>query len=206
MKLLPIPGAPGYRIDCESQVAYRFCGFLKKINDRTKYKKVNLVIDGQNFVTTIYRMIYCAQHNIDITKIPKGMYIAMRNGIVTAMSRKEIQDKRYITIKTRRKNFEQWQRNTYLINQYYNGDTQPLLNELQSIEKAVKFWFVNTYGLSDERAEIVSAYGVNKYLDRLADGFPSPYIMGCVIRYGRGENARISKQRTFVDDMKAIEV
>lgn len=66
MTLLPIPGAPGYRIDCENQVAYQFKGFLKKINARTKYKTVSLYIGGQTFVTTIYRMMWCAQHGADI--------------------------------------------------------------------------------------------------------------------------------------------
>lgn len=205
MKLQPIPGAPGYRIDCENQIAYRLNGFLKKINDRTKYKVVSLRIDGETHVTTIYRMMYCAQHGIDITKIPKDVCIAMRNGLVTAVSRNEIQKKRFITIRTRQKNMEQWKRNTDLISQFYDGNTKPLLDELQDIEKAVKFWFISTYGLSIERAEIVAAYGVNKFLDRLADGFPSPYIMGCVIRYGRGENARLSKQRKYIDNMEIIE-
>lgn len=207
MKLLPIPGAPGYRVDCENQVAYKFTGRdLRKLSDRTAYKVVSVVVDGQAVVTTVYRLMYCAQHGIDLTKIPKGVCIAMRNGIATVVTRQEVQAKRFITIRTRQKNMEQWKRNTDLISQYYDGNTEPLLKELQGIEKAVKYWFIYTYGLSEERAEIVSAYGVNKFMDRLADGFPSPYIMGCVIRYGRGENKRISRQRTYIDDMKVIEL
>ena len=206
MKLLPIPGAPGYRIDCENQVAYRLQGWLRKINDRTKYKVIHIMIDGQPYTTTIYRMMYCAQLGIDITKIPKGTCISMRGGVVTAVTRQEIQNKRYITIKTRRANLEKWKRNTELISKYYEGNTQPLLTELQDIEKHVKHWFINTYGMCEERAEIVSAYGVNKFMDRLAEGIPSPYIMGSVIRYGRGENARLSKQREYVDNMKVIEL
>ena len=207
MKLLPIPGVPGYRVDCENQVAYKFTGRdLRKLSCRTAYKVVSVMVDGQAVVTTVYRLMYCAQHGIDLTKIPKGICIAMRNGIATVVTRQEVQAKRFITIRTRQKNMEQWKRNTDLISQYYDGNTEPLLKELQDIEKKVKYWFISTYGLSEERAEIVSAYGVNKFMDRLADGFPSPYIMGCVIRYGSGENARISKQRTYIDDMKVIEL
>lgn len=206
MKLLPIPGAPGYRIDCENQIAYQLKGYLKKINDRTKYKVVHLVIDGLSYSTTIFRMMYCAQHDIDITKLPKGTCIAMRGGVATAVSRQEIQNKRYITIKTRRANLEKWKRNTELINQYYDGNTLPLLSELHDIEKHVTHWFINVYGMCEERAEIISAYGVNKYMDRLAEGFPSPYIMGSVIKYARGENKRIGKQRKFNDNMQVIEL
>ena len=205
MKLLPIPGAPGYRVDCENQVAYRLKGYLWRINDRTKYKKVTLRIDGQPFVTTVYRMMYCAQNGIDITKLPKGTCIALRNGIVTAMTRKECGDKKFITIRQRQKSLEQWKRNTALIDSYYNGDTEPLLKELQQIEKAVTRWFTYTYGLSEQRAEIVAAYGVNRYMDRLADGFPSPYIMGSVIRHGRAENKRLAQQRECIDIGEVIE-
>lgn len=108
MKLLPIPGAPGYRVDCENQVAYRYNGFLKKVNDRTKYKTVNIMVDGGQFVTTVFRMMYCAQHGIDIRKIPKGTCIAMYNGIVTAVSRTDMSAKRLATVKARRKNMDQW--------------------------------------------------------------------------------------------------
>lgn len=206
MKLLPIPGAPGYRVDCENQIAYRFNGYLKKINGRTKYGVVNIQVDGQKYVTTVFRMMYCAQHGIDITKIPKGVNISMRNGIVEVLSRDDINRKRFTTIRTRQKQMEQWKRNTELINRYYDGNTKPMLDELQKVEKSVKYWFIDTYGLCEERAEIVAAYGVNRYLDRLAKGFPSPYIMGSVIRYGRGENARLARQNDFIDNMQVIEV
>lgn len=206
MKLLPIPGAPGYRVDCENQVAYRYNGFLKKVNDRTKYKTVNIMVDGGQFVTTVFRMMYCAQHGIDIRKIPKGVCIAMHNGIVMAVSRTDMSAKRLATVKARRKNMDQWRKNTRLIEQYYDGNTEPMLAELQHIEVAVRRWFVQAYGLCQERADIVAAHGVNKYLDRLAEGFPSPYIMGCVIRYARGENSRIAKQDAFLDNKEIIEI
>ena len=201
MTLLPIPGAPGYRIDCENQVAYQFKGFLKKINARTKYKTVSLYIGGQTFVTTIYRMMWCAQHGADITRLPKGVNISMRNNVVTAISKSEVQNKRRMT---RQANKERWQRSADLISKYYNGDVQPLLDELQSVEQSAKRWFMSTYGLSEDRAEICAAYGVNRYLDMLKEGFPSTYIMNSVIHYGRSENNRIRKESALVDDMQAI--
>ena len=206
MRLLPIPGAPGYRIDCENQVAYRLCGYLKPLKDRTIYKKVGIMIDGHKVMTTIYRLMYCAQHNIDIMKIPSGTCIAMRNGLAQVVDRTEANNKKFITDKTKRLNVEKWKRNIEKIGKYYDGDTQPLLDELHDIELKVKWWFINTYGLSEERAEIVSAYGVNKFLDRLADGSPSPYIFGSVLKYGRGENARIARQRRYIDNMNVIEI
>ncbi len=50
MKLLPVPGAPGYRVDCENQQAYSMKrGILRPINFRTKYKKAVLTIDRQSY-------------------------------------------------------------------------------------------------------------------------------------------------------------
>jgi hypothetical protein len=207
MKLLPIPGLPGYRIDCENQVAYEMkYGVLKPLKERTKYKVVNVSSSGYSTATTIYRMMYCAQHGIDITKIPPGTYIGMRHGVVLVTNRDEMNQNRHTPKKTRERNLEQWRRNTDLINRYYAGDTEPLLDELKDIEQRVKHHFVWTYGLCEERAEIVAAYGVNRYLDKLTEGFPSPCIIGSVIRYARGENSRLAKQRHYDDNMKPIEL
>ena len=207
MKLMPIPGLPGYRVDCENQEAYQLkYGILKQVKQRTKYKIVNVSSGDFQTSTTIYRMMYCAQRGIDITKIPPGTYIGMRHGVAMVISSEEAQHNRYTTHRCRDRNLEKWKRNTDLISKFYAGDKEPLLEELKDIEKRVKNHFIWTYGLCEERAEIVAAYGVNRYLDRLADGFPSPYIIGSVIRYARGENARIRKQKTYNDDMKVIEI
>ena len=207
MKLLPIPGAPGYRVDCENQVAYVIRrGYLKPLKTRTKYKVINVNINGYNTGQTIYRLMYCAQNNIDITKLPKGTCIAFRHGVAMVTSREEINHNRFTSKKTQKKNLEKWKRNTDLINKWYDGNTAPLLEELEKIEKYVRFWFHDTYGLSWERSEICAAYGVNKFLDKLADGFPSTCIVGSVIKFARGENNRIKKQMRFNDDMKVIEI
>ena len=207
MKLLPIPGLPGYRIDCENQVAYQLkYGVLKEVKQRTKYKVVNIYSNGLSTATTIYRMMYCAQNGIDITKIPPGTYIGMRHGVVLVTNREEMNQNRFTPKKTRERNLEQWRRNTDLINRYYAGDTEPLLEELKDIEKRVKHHFVWTYGLCEERAEIVAAYGVNRYMDKLSEGFPSPCIIGSVIKYARGENGRLAKQRKYEDNMNPIEL
>lgn len=204
MKLLPIPGASGYRVDCENQNVYRFCGYLKLIKPRTKYKILTINTAGKTVSTTVYRMMYCAKNKIDITKIPSDVCVCMSNGSLSVRTRSETARDRNTSSKSRHGNIEQWRHNTELINKYYNGDTEPLLNDLQNIEKLVCNWFVNTYGLCRERAEIVSAYGVGCYLDRLADGFPSPFIFGSVLRYARGENMRIRKAKEFKDNMQVI--
>ena len=206
MKLLPIPGAPGYRVDCENQEVYNIKKSIKRLKARTVYKSLNLRIDGHIIPTTVFRLMYCAQNGIDVTKIPPHTCIGLYNGIATVVSRTELQRKRYITIKERNKNLEKWQRNYDVIIKYYKGDTLPLLNALKKIEMKVKWWYIERYGLSKERAEIVAAYGVNKYLDRLEDGHPSPYIFSSVLKYARTENKRMSYQYHYNDDMKVIEL
>ena len=207
MKLLPIPGLPGYRIDIENQVAYNVKGgYIKPIKARTKYKCINVNVDGFTMGQTVYRLMYCAQNNVDITKLPKDTCIAMRNGVAMVTSREEMNHERFTSKKTQKTNFEKWKRNTDLLTKYYQGDTGPLLEELKSIEKYVAWFFHDTYGLCKERAEIVAAYGVNRYLDKVSDGFPSPYIVGSVIRFARGENNRIRKAKTYIDNMKPIEL
>ena len=207
MKLLPIPGLPGYQIDIENQVAYNVKGgYVKPIKARTKYKCINVNVNGFPMGQTVYRLMYCAQNNVDITKLPKDTCIAMRNGVAMVTTREEMMHERNTSKKTQKANIEKWKRNTELLNKYYQGDTGPLLEELKSIEKYVAWFFHDTYGLCEERAEIVAAYGVNRYLDKVSNGFPSPYIVGSVIRFARGENNRIKKQRTYIDNMKPIEI
>ena len=94
MKLLPIPGAPGYRVDCENQQAYSMKrGILRPIKFRTKYKKAGLTIDGKSYGTTIWRMMYCAQNGIDITTIPSDICISVNNGTLIVMDRSQVNKK-----------------------------------------------------------------------------------------------------------------
>ena len=206
MRLLPIPGAPGYRVDCENQEVYNIKKSIKKLKTRTVYKSLNLRIDGHAIPTTVFRLMYCAQNGIDVTKIPPHTCIGLYNGVATVVSRTELQKKRHITIKERNKNLEKWRVNYDLIIKYYKGNTLPLLNALKKVEIKVKLWYIERYGLSNERAEIVAAYGVNKYLDRLAEGCPTPYIFSSVLRHARTENKRMSYQRHYIDDMEVIEL
>ena len=92
MKLLPVPGAPGYRVDTENRQAYSMKrGILRPIKFRTKYKTAVLTINGKAYGTTIWRMMYCVQNAIDITKIPSDLCINLTNGILTVASRSDIQ-------------------------------------------------------------------------------------------------------------------
>ena len=205
MKLLPIPGLPNYRVDCENQEVYLFRGYLRRIPSRTKYKIVSLFLNNKNLTSTVFRLMYCATNQIDITKIPSDICIGMKNGQLVVRTRSQLAMSRNEE-KKKKKNLEQWNHNVQLISQYYSGNTEPMLQELQNIEKKISFWFIETYGLCKERADIVAAAGINCFLDRLADGFPSPYIYGSVLRYARCENNRIRKLSEFKDNMKVIEL
>lgn len=207
MKLLPIPGLSGYRVCVEELEAYKYkYGNLIKITPRTKYKIVSVQNDGATLTTTIYRMAYCAKNGIDITKLPSNVCISLRNGVLTALTRQEIVNDRFVTNSAKKRYEEVWKKNIELIDKFYNGDTQPLLEELKRVESNVSWWFIDTYGLSKERAEICSAYGVNRYLDRIAAGFPSPHFFSSVKRYALSENNRMAKNRSFADNMNVIDL
>lgn len=206
MILLPIPGAPGYRVDCENQEVYSIGNTIRRLKHKSAYKSLSISVDGKQIGTTVYRLMYCAQHSIDVTKIPPGTCIAMRNGMATVVSRSDIQGKRIATLRTRRKNLDDWKRNVGIIAKYYDGDTKPLLNKLHGIEKMAKEYFINTYHLSNERAELIAAYGIDKYMNRVNEGTPSPFILSSVIRYGHSERRRQKRQYTYYDNMQPIEL
>ena len=207
MKLLPILGLSGYRVCVEDLEGYRYkYGNLLKLKPRTKYKIVSVQNNGTTLTTTIFRMAYCAKNNIDITKLPSDICISLRNGELTALTRREIVNDRYVTNSAKKAYQQVWKKNIELIDKFYCGDTQPLLEELKKVEKSVAWWFVDTYGLSMERAEICSAYGVNCYLDRISKGFPSPAFFSSVKRYALSENNRMAKNRSFIDNMDVIDL
>lgn len=81
MELKPLPGTDGYFVDCKRQEAYSFRnGMLRKLKARTKYKKISLKLDGKTVGSTIYRMIYSAQHGIDLRRIPSDLCVTMTGG------------------------------------------------------------------------------------------------------------------------------
>lgn len=205
MKLLPIPGAPGYRIDCENQVAYSLKKTLRELKHRTKYKVLAIQVGGMQLQTTVYRMMYCAQNGIDITKIPPGTCIGYIAGKVTVTDREEIMERAKKTAAKSNPKYKEWKHNIALLNKYYRGDSGPLLEKLKDIEKSIKLKYVTDRGLCEERAEIVAEEAVNRYLDALADGYPSSDIFGQVYRYSKVINLRMRMHYLkFHDNMQPI--
>lgn len=207
MKLIPVPGAPGYRVDLEHQQAYSMKrGILRPINFRTKYKKAVLTIDQKAYGTTIWRMMYCAQNGIDITKIPSDICISLANGKLIVMDRSQVKRKSDEGRKLAQPQIDRLQSNLDIIQQFYKGETKPMLAYLQKVEKEVTEHYIFTYGFSQERAEIVVGVAVNKFLDRLRDGYPTPHIKGAVFRYARNENNRLRLQCELFDNTQTIEI
>lgn len=104
MKLEPLPGAPGYMVDTDAMAAYSYKrGTLRRIKTKTIYRACNISVDGKVVGTTIYRMVYCVQRGIDITKIPKGVCIGVNQyGSITVVTRSEISEKASRTVEARR--------------------------------------------------------------------------------------------------------
>ena len=110
--LLPIPGAPGYRIDLDKQQAYSLKrGCIRPMKPRTKYKCVSLSVDGTVIGSTIYRMMYCAQHGIDINRLPSDVCFSMENGVVVPMTREQVVEKTNRARQKAKPKMERLQRN-----------------------------------------------------------------------------------------------
>jgi hypothetical protein len=202
MKLLSIPNIPNYQVDVENGVVYMMrYGRLKEVKTRTKYKSFTIKVNRRTIGTTLYRMMYCAINQIELTKIPSGICISMENGKLVVLDRSMVIKK---TNDARKRNTERMERikaNMKLIERYYDGDVQPILDYLHRVEKSIVFHFIDVYGLCQERAEIIVANAVNKYLDKLKDGVSSFAIRASVMRYAKGENAKIIRQCEFNDNI-----
>lgn len=198
MKLLSIPNIPNYQVDVENGVVYTMkYGRLKEVKTRTKYKSFTIKVNGKTIGTTLYRMMYCAINHLDLTKIPSDICISMEHGKLVVLDRSTVVKK---TNDARKRNAERMERikaNMKLIELYYAGDVQPILDYLHCVEKSLVWHFIETYGLCQERAEIIVANAVNKYLDKLKDGVSSFAIRASVMRFAKGENAKIIKQSEF---------
>lgn len=198
MKLLSIPNIPNYQVDVENGIVYKMrYGRLKEVKTRTKYKSFTIKVNGQTIGTTLYRMMYCAINHFDLTKIPSDICISMEKGKLVVLSRSMVLKKSNDARKRNAERMEQIKANMNLIERYYDGDVQPILDYLHNVEKSLVWHFIDTYGLCQERAEIVVANGVNKYLDKLKDGVSSFAIRASVMRFAKGENAKIIRQCEF---------
>lgn len=202
MKLLSIPNIPNYQVDVENGVVYTMkYGRLKEVKTRTKYKSFTIKVNGQIIGTTLYRMMYCAINHLDLMKIPSDICISMENGKLVVLDRSMVLKKSNAARKRNEERMEQIKANMKLIENYYNGDVQPILDYLHKVERSLVWHFIKTYGLCQERAEIIVANAVNKYLDKLKDGVSSFAIRASVMRFAKGENAKITRQSEFKDNI-----
>jgi len=198
MKLLSIPNIPNYQVDVQNGVVYTTkYGRLKEVKMRTKYKSFTIQVKGQTIGTTLYRMMYCAINHIDITKIPSDICISMENGKLVVLDRSMVLKKSNSARKRNAERIEQIKVNMKMIEDYYDGNVKPILDYLHKVEKSLVWHFIETHGLCQERAELVVADAVNKYLDKLKDGVGSFAIRATVMRYAKGMNAKISRQSEF---------
>ena len=200
-ELKQVAGTKCYFVDCERQEAYSFRnGMLRKLKARTKYKKISLKLDGKTVGSTVYRMIYSAQHGIDLRRIPSDLCVTMTGGGFALVDRSKVTEKSARERWGGQKSYDITKKCIRMIDQFYEGETLPLLTYLHKVEQSITAKFVFEHGLSEERAQIVAAYGVDRFLDNLKAGCPTPHIFTRVLRYAKGENHRISKTNSIIDE------
>ena len=195
MKLLSVPNIPNYQVDVENGVVYKLkYGRLKEVSMRTKYKSFTIQVNGKTIGTTLYRMMYGATNQIDITKIPTELCISMENGKLVVLDRSMVVRKSIQAKNKSAERLQQIQKNIKMIEDFYAGNTSPMLSYLQYLEKSLVSYFVWIRGFSQERSEIIVCNAINKYLDKLEDGVQSFAIRASVMRYAHGENNKLIKQ------------
>lgn len=195
MQLLSIPNIPNYQVDVENGVVYTMkYGRLKEVKTRTKYKSFTIKVNGQTIGTTLYRMMYCAINHLDILKMPTDICVSMENGELVVLDRSMVLKKANAARKRNAERMEQIKKNMKMIEDYYDGKVQPILDYLHKVEKSLVFHFIDVHGLCQERAEIIVANAVNKYLDKLKEGVSTFAIKATVMRYAKGENAKMIRQ------------
>lgn len=200
MRLLSVPDVPGYQVDVENAVVYKMkYGVLREVNARTKYKSFTIQVNGQTIGTTVYRMMYCAINGIPLLRIPTDICISMEDGQLVVLDRSEVIRKTNEARKRHEEKLDQIKANMELIERYYKGDTEPILDYLAKVEKSIIWYFIDIRGLCRERAEIIVGNAVNKYLDKLKEGVSSFAIYNTVKRYALGENNRIAREAELTD-------
>ena len=197
MELLSIPDIKNYYVDVENDIVYTMrYGRLKEVKPRTKYKSFTIKADGKTIGTTLYRMMYCAIHQIALQKIPSDICIAMEKGKLVVLDRSMVLKKSNATRNRNAEKMERIKANIKLIEDYQKGVVSPMLEYLNKVEKQLVWHFIETRGLCKERSEIIVGNAINKYLDKLKEGVNSCAIKATVKRYAMGENIRLS---TFTD-------
>lgn len=205
--LVPIKGAPGYRIDMENEKVYSYRnGNLKELAVRTIYKSLTLRIDGKPVGSTVYRLMYAVQNDLDLLKIPEGLCIGKdADGNIRASVRSQLAQRALEARWKKRPQFDNLCSDIKLIKLYYKGDTSKLLEKLHKIEKKVKNDYMFMHGFSEEKADIISSMAVDSYLDSLEKGNPSIHIQHSISKYARFHSFRLHRLRAR-DDGRVIRI
>lgn len=190
MKLLQVPNIQNYYVDVENGVVYLMrYGRLREVNTRTKYKSFTIKVQGKTIGTTLYRMMYGAINQIDITQIPTEFCFSCKNGKLMVLDRSMVAKKANAARKRTEEKMVQIKKNMKMIDDFYAGNTQPLLEYLQKLESSLAKHFSFVLGLSQERSEIAVGEGINKFLDDLKQGHLHSFaIRSTCMRYARVQN------------------
>ena len=194
MELLTVPGVPNYRVDVENGVVYKLAyGRLIEVNMRSKYKSFTMQVGGRTVGTTLYRMMYCAINQIELTKIPSDICISMEDGRLVVQDRSMVRAKAEVAKKRTAERLEQVKANMDLIERYYKGDVEPMLDYLGKVEKALVFHFMDVKGICRVRSEIIVGNAVNLYLDKLKEGVASFSVKKSVMSLAYSENKKMTR-------------
>lgn len=172
--LTPIQGLPGIYVDCEAMKAYvNRRGMLHELSIRQPFSKISFRTNGKNYCTTIYRLIWAAQHDIDYNKIPSNYCFSFADGEIKVMERADIARK---SAETRRKenqiNVAKAQEELDLI-KGYNLDhrkTKSLILLVTAYRPIVTAWMKYNFGLCDERAELYAEQAEALLMQRIKEG------------------------------------
>ena len=208
MKLLPIPGAPGYRIDCENHQVYSVKnGVIKLMRPSRQFNEVHLYLNGMSIARSVARLELCATMGISIFKLTKDMCVVYEGGKPVVKTRAEIQGKGVRTRMSMKPDVEAVERSVSAIKEYRNGNKAPyVLLCHEEAQRAIEY-IVERYKRKSVILEDAADKAVSNLLSFASEGKcvvdPFRYVRKYI--YGTLETNR-KRRKEYRDDMNVMEI
>lgn len=207
IKLLPIKGFPGYRVDCKNHQTYSFrSGTIVMLKAHKPYDERGLKRNGETFLITQTRLEYCAMNGVDPTKIPKGVCIVRdENGQPVLTDRYEIARKSARTRKLNGQTIDDLEKVLTSAKAWQSGNKTPYTIMVNDMAHQTGRFFRERHHRSELVIEEAVDMAITSMLDKMEAGIltndPCKFTMSYI--YAHMTHIRC-KKREFKDNMNPI--
>lgn len=206
MKLLPIPGYPGYRIDILNHKVYSLkFGELRLLNVHKPYNEICLYRNGETYRHTLPRLEYCTAKGIDPLDLPKGTCIIWENGNAKVVDRCVLAQKTANTKKKEGQTIDELKSVLFAAEAWVQGDEKPYTMMVMEQSYKAKETFISRYHRAETVIEEAVDAAVSSILDKMKDGIvtnnPRKFITSYIHSY---ISSMRMKRREYRDNMQPI--